>query len=140
ETLQLAVPPARALLRVAAAFRPDVIHISTPGPVGLAGLLAARRLGCPVAGVYHTDFPAYIDHLFGDAAYTAITRGFMRFVYGRFARIFSRSEEYMQSLASLGFPRARMVRLLPGIALGSFRASARDPSIWTHFGVDAGPV
>lgn len=40
---------------------PDVIHVHTPGPVGLLGMVAARRLGLPLVHTYHTDLHAYAD-------------------------------------------------------------------------------
>jgi 1,2-diacylglycerol 3-alpha-glucosyltransferase len=58
------------LLRGAAAHRtlaevaghaPDAIHVHTPGPVGLLGVLAARRLGLPLVQTYHTDLHAYAE-------------------------------------------------------------------------------
>ena len=42
-----------------AAFDPDVVHVHTPGPVGLLGVLAARRLSVPLVQTYHTDLHAY---------------------------------------------------------------------------------
>ena len=39
----------------------DVIHVHTPGPVGLLGVLAARRLGLPLVQTYHTDLHAYVE-------------------------------------------------------------------------------
>lgn len=33
----------------------DIVHVHTPGFVGLAGWLAARGAGTPVVGTYHTD-------------------------------------------------------------------------------------
>ncbi|MGE4579154.1 MAG: glycosyltransferase family 4 protein [Desulfuromonadales bacterium] len=41
-------------------FRPDLIHIATEGPLGLAALRAARRLGIPVVSSYHTNFSFYL--------------------------------------------------------------------------------
>ncbi len=49
-----------ALARIAAAA-PDVVHVHTPGPVGLLGVLAARSLGVPLVQTYHTDLHAYAD-------------------------------------------------------------------------------
>lgn len=43
------------------AAAPDVVHVHTPGPVGLLGVLAARRLGVPLVQTYHTDLHAYAD-------------------------------------------------------------------------------
>ena len=39
----------------------DVIHVHTPGPVGLLGVVAARRLGLPLVQTYHTDLHAYVE-------------------------------------------------------------------------------
>lgn len=64
------LPPLTKILRHLDKHQPDVIHISTPGPMGLIGYIAARMLRVPVLGVYHTDFPAYIDQLFDDHAMT----------------------------------------------------------------------
>ena len=33
------------------------IIISTPGPIGLTALLAAKMLNLQTSGIYHTDFP-----------------------------------------------------------------------------------
>ncbi|MFV2011481.1 MULTISPECIES: glycosyltransferase [unclassified Micromonospora] len=44
-----------------AAHAPDVVHVHTPGPVGLLGVLTARRLGLPLVQTYHTDLHAYAD-------------------------------------------------------------------------------
>lgn len=133
--LEVAAPPVRAMLRAAREFAPDVVHISTPGPVGAVGLLAARILKRPVAGVYHTDFPAYVEHLFAEATYTSLSRAYMQWFYRRFALVFSRSEEYMASLESLGMNRARLARLTPGIALDAFGPDRRDPGYWRGVGV-----
>jgi glycosyltransferase involved in cell wall biosynthesis len=36
--------------------KPDLLHIATPGSMGLTGLNATGRLGCPVLGSYHTAY------------------------------------------------------------------------------------
>jgi glycosyltransferase involved in cell wall biosynthesis len=51
---------AGAMARIAAAG-PDLIHVHTPGPVGLLGVFAGRELGVPVVHTYHTDLHAYAD-------------------------------------------------------------------------------
>ena len=130
KNLEITLPPLVRMLRIARRFRPDVIHISTPGSVGLVGLAAAKMLRVPICGVYHTDFPAYIDHLFNDGVYTRVCTDCMRSFYKRFNTIFTRSAGYMDSLEALGIDRSRMVRLTPGIDLDSFRASDRDPNYW----------
>lgn len=58
---RIAAWPRRRHVEQIAAWRPDVIHVHTPGPVGLLGVFAARRLGVPLVQTYHTDLHAYAD-------------------------------------------------------------------------------
>lgn len=121
EQLEVALPPLVKMLRLADQFQPDVIHCSTPGPVGTVGLVAAKMLRVPVAGVYHTDFPAYIDHLFSDESTTWATTQSMRAFYAGFRAVFTRSEDYVQSLMRLGVERHRIIPLKPGIMVEQFQ-------------------
>lgn len=134
--LELAVPNARALLRRVRAIEPDLIHVSTPGPVGLVGVLASRLLRLPLLGTYHTDFPAYIADLFDDdPAFNALACAAMRCIYRRFRTIFTRSDDYASKLRELGVHPLAMPRLRPGIRLDRFAPSFRDPAIWRSLGV-----
>ena len=132
EHLELALPPALSMLGHIKRHRPDVIHISTPGPVGCVGYLAARRHGIPMLGVYHTDFPAYIDHLFEDHAFTWLASAYMGAFYRSFRRVFTRSTDYAESLKKLGLAGERIVRLMPGIETSRFGTQYRDDTIWSR--------
>ncbi|MGE3108312.1 MAG: glycosyltransferase family 4 protein [Phycisphaerales bacterium] len=131
--LELAIPPAGRLARLADSLAPDVVHVSTPGPVGALGRRFARRRGLPLLGTYHTDFPAYIDHLFADRTLTWVCDQSMRRFYRPFSRIFTRSADYAEALARLGIARERIVRLLPGIDTEVFHTRYRDPGVWSGF-------
>ena len=132
EQLEVVLPPLMKILRHVDHHQPDVIHISTPGPVGLIGYIAAKMLRVPVLGVYHTDFPAYVDRLFDDHGFTKMTEAYMRFFYEPFWAIFTRSEDYVDSLVKLGMDRKKMVALMPGLETAKFNRSFRDPSVWTR--------
>ena len=43
-------------------FKPDLIHIATPSPLGHAALRYAKQRQLPVISIYHTHFIAYIDY------------------------------------------------------------------------------
>lgn len=133
--LELVLPPIRRLLGIVRALEPDAIHISTPGPVGMAGRTIAGRLGIPLAGVYHTDFPSYIDRLFDDEALTHLSRGAMRRFYKPFEIVFSRSETYAELLGDLGIDAPRRVRLRPGFNAARFQPRFRDERAWPMLGV-----
>lgn len=133
--LDFVIPNKGDLVRRADAFGPDVVHVSTPGGVGKVGRDYAKKRGIPIAGVYHTDFPAYLEHLFHDEMYGTVTAQYMKYFYKPFELILSRSEQYMESLEKLGFSRARMAKLEPGIALDDFDAGHKDPSVWDEHGL-----
>lgn len=121
--LELTFASNSKLFGIARSMRPDAVHISTPGPIGFIGLRAARRLGVPILGTYHTDFPAYIDHLFDNPSFTHVTTAYMRFFYKRLTTIFTRSADYAEALVDLGVERSRLERLLPGIRTTAFSAT-----------------
>jgi len=133
--LEFVLPPGRRLFGAVRSLRPDVIHISTPGPVGFVGRLIARRLGIPLAGVYHTDFPAYVDHLFDDAALTHLSRAAMKRFYKPFRCVFARSAEYGASLGRLGIVASRRVRLRAGCNTACFHPRFRDERCWSSLGL-----
>jgi glycosyltransferase involved in cell wall biosynthesis len=135
ETLDLAIPPMIKMLRAAEEFDPDVIHISTPGPVGTVGMIAAKLMRKPIVGVYHTDFPAYIDELFDNRVCSWICRAQMSLFYKQFRRVFSRSADYASRLTELGLQGDRLVRLRAGFDDTKFDATMSDQSIWDAHGV-----
>lgn len=59
--LRLAAWPRSRQIALVAAAEPDLVHVHTPGPAGLLGVLAAQRLGLPLVQTYHTDLRAYLE-------------------------------------------------------------------------------
>lgn len=135
ENLELALPPILKMLRFADAKKPDVIHVSTPGPVGCVGMLAAKLLRVPVVGVYHTDFPAYVDRLFDDRAATATCEKFMSLFYKPFRAVFTRSQDYADALENLGVRPEHIVRLRAGFDDRHFAPHFRDTARWPSYGL-----
>lgn len=136
--LDLVLPPLTAMVRAARRAEPDVMHISTPGPVGFVGVMAAKIMGIPLAGVYHTDFPSYVQRLFEDGVLTRIARACMYMFYGGFGKLFVRSDEYARHVRELALAHCDIERLRPGVDLSSFGTRFRDPSVWQE-GVHARP-
>lgn len=135
ENLEFVLPPITRILRFADKHQPDAIHVSTPGPIGLVGFLVARMLRIPVLGVYHTDFPAYIDNLFEDPGMTFLAERGMRAFYKPFQTIFTRSQAYVESLVKLGMEPGRVVALKPGVDTTIFNPRFRTDRIWETTGV-----
>ena len=108
--LDIVAPPVVAMLQHAMARRADVVHTSTPGPVGLVGRMAAPLSSAPVCGVYHTDFPAYLQELYQSQFMGWATAQTMRAFYAGVRKVFSRSEEYVRALEGIGVGRERIDR------------------------------
>lgn len=134
DKLEVCLPPITRMMRHLDRHQPDVLHISTPGPVGMVGFLAAKMLRIPVLGVYHTDFPAYVDRLFDDHVFTKATEKFMRAFYNPFTAIFTRSEDYVESLVKLGMDRGKITPLMPGFEVDQFHVKFKDRDIWARLG------
>jgi glycosyltransferase involved in cell wall biosynthesis len=92
-------------------------------------------LKIPVLGVYHTDFPAYIDRLFDDHSMTGVCRKFMKSFYTPFSAVFTRSDDYVDTLAELGLDREHIVSLMPGFDARLFHTRFQDPAVWDRLGL-----
>ncbi len=64
--MQLGVPSLPAVVEAIADGRYDLIHVCSPGPVGVAAALLARALEIPLVGSYHTELAAYAGLRSGD--------------------------------------------------------------------------
>ncbi|HWC74848.1 MAG TPA: glycosyltransferase family 1 protein, partial [Gemmatimonadales bacterium] len=60
--IRLSLPQFRTVARFLDAFRPDVVHVATEGPLGLTGRRYAVRRHVPLVTSYHTNFPQYARH------------------------------------------------------------------------------
>src|SRR5436309_15283162 len=66
ELQKLSFPPILQMLDYIQRERFTEVIISTPGPIGLTALLAAKMLNLQTSGLYHTDFPQYVRILTED--------------------------------------------------------------------------
>jgi glycosyltransferase involved in cell wall biosynthesis len=98
--MQIYVPRLREFLKRARADRIDLVHLTTPGPIGLAALYVAWRLQVPLIGSFHTDLAAYAALLSGSSRLGALMREYMRWPYGRCARVLVPSDHTRQLLIS----------------------------------------
>jgi glycosyltransferase involved in cell wall biosynthesis len=104
----LRVPSLLRAVDQIAALHPDRIVISTPGPVGLVGLAAARLLGVPCVGVYHTDFARQAEAITGDPQMASLVEAYTHWFFARMDELRVPSHAYMNMLADHGMDRRRM--------------------------------
>lgn len=133
--LPLALPPVAEVMECADRQQFDAIHVSTPGPMGLCGLLVAKMLRVPLVATYHTDFPAFVRDLTGDHRLTGATAGYVGWFYRQAAAVFARSRAYEQPIRDLGVPADRISVLHPSVDAATFNPRRRDDDLWRRFGV-----
>lgn len=133
--LTFSLPPVLDIIRHIEAADYESLLISTPGPMGLVGLIAARVLGIPAKGIYHTDFPHYIETWTDDASMGELTKQVMRWFYMRMEHVYAPTQAYIEVLADLGFERDRLSVLPRGVDPHDFNVSFRDPDFWRNHGL-----
>ncbi len=57
--IRLSLPQPRRVAHFLDAFRPDLVHVMTEGPLGLVGRRYALHRRLPLVTSYHTDFPQH---------------------------------------------------------------------------------
>lgn len=131
--LDLVMPPVFKMAKRFKQLDPDIVHISTPGLVGLAGLLIAMRYKKPVTGTYHTDFPSYIYKNTNSKTMGRFTGFYMRLFYKRFKALATRSKEYIKNIKrDIKFQKP-IEFLQPGTNIKTFDPKYRDKTIWENY-------
>jgi glycosyltransferase involved in cell wall biosynthesis len=139
--LDLVIPKKSELEKIVREFRPDLIHISTPGLVGFAGRKIAKKFGIPMAGVYHTDFPEFIYDNTKSSLLRWITKRVLRNFYKDFTAVFSRSETYIPHISeSIGVLKEKIHVLKAGIDTNSFHTKFTDEVIWEKFKISKNSI
>jgi glycosyltransferase involved in cell wall biosynthesis len=109
--------------------------ISTPGPVGLAALAAAKSLGLRTVGIYHTDFPQYVRILTDDSFMETLTWNYMHWFHSQLDVLYVNSEDYRKCWIERGIPAARL-RILPrGLDTVLFHPTRREAGFWRERGL-----
>ena len=140
ELQKLSFPPILQMLDYVQREAFTEIIISTPGPVGLTGLLAAKMLNLRTSGIYHTDFPQYIRILTEDSFLESVAWRYMHWFYGQLDTVFVNSEEYRQSCIKRGFDPAKLKILPRGLDTELFSPARRELAFWEKFGATNGQI
>jgi len=137
KSLDLVFPSFFKIYKKIKQINPNLIHISTPGTVGLCALISAKFLKIPVVGIYHTDFPSYLYKNTKSKFVKAGTILFLKLFYKSYKAIFLRSQEYSSIVQEqLKFKEEDLYLVKPGININSFDKSFKDEKIWEKYGVD----
>lgn len=135
QALKMGLPVWGALRRRWAAEPPDVVHVATEGPLGLAALRAARRLGLPVTSSFHTNFHHYGRHYGLNKLRDAIT-AYLRWFHNRTACTMVPTDEIRAHLAAHGF--ARLAVMARGVDAALFSPERRSAELRAAWGAAEG--
>jgi glycosyltransferase involved in cell wall biosynthesis/predicted metal-dependent phosphoesterase TrpH len=105
ESLDLRFPLPTDVLDRVEVQKPDVIHVATPGPVGLCGLIVGRLLGIPVVGSYHTELGPYALHMTRDPLVAEATGVYVDWFYNQCAFVLAPTRHIADALVARGLPQ-----------------------------------
>jgi glycosyltransferase involved in cell wall biosynthesis len=108
EKLTVKIPSVLKALEDIYAFDPDEVYISTPGPVGLVGLLAAKLLNVKSSGIYHTDFTKEVYEITSNDSLKVLVETYTRWFFDSVTELKTTSSEYMSLLSERGMARHKM--------------------------------
>lgn len=131
---RLVVPSLLDALETIVAGEFDAVHVATPGPVGIAAFVAARTLGLPVVGAYHTEFGAYARHLSGDALLGDLVDALVRSCCNQCEAVVVPSRATATALAGRGYRGERLRVLRSGVDTDRFRPDRRDAALRAQLG------
>lgn len=120
EGMRLGVPGLPDLVETLAEGRYDLIHVTAPGPAGVAATLLSRVTGAPLLASYHTELAEYAGLRSRDAGLETIARGALGAFYGAPRVVLSPSPSADASLVSLGTEPTRLGRWERGVDVARF--------------------
>ena len=104
----LKVPSVLKSIELIYQYNPDEIFISTPGPLGLLGLLASYILNVKNIGMFNADFRLQASEVIKDEAIVNLLENYIRSFYSYMNEIRVPSKETMLSLENRGYDLTKM--------------------------------
>jgi glycosyltransferase involved in cell wall biosynthesis/predicted metal-dependent phosphoesterase TrpH len=127
EGMVLGVPGLPDLAETLAEGRYDLVHVTAPGPAGVAATLLSRISATPLLASYHTELATYAGMRSGDGGLEALSRAALGAFYTAPARVLSPSPAADRSLLALGAEERRIGRWERGVDVTRFTPEKADP-------------
>ncbi|MEO8481662.1 MAG: glycosyltransferase family 1 protein [Acidobacteriota bacterium] len=116
----------------------SVIHITTPGPVGLVARWLGLHMRLPMIGSYHAHLGEYVEGLSGARRLGRMMNEYMRWFYGPCRSLLVPSRATAQMLTEAGY-RPDRLRLWPrGVESAQFTPDRASATLRRRWGVDDG--
>lgn len=136
--MRMYAPHLRRFVQQARADGIEVVHLTTPGPIGLAALYVAAKLDLPMVGSFHTDLAAYVRILSGSATLGRLMSEYMRWPYGRCRRILVPSHAVRESLITAKFAVDKLHVWRRGVDTEMFAPTKRSAALRESWRVSDG--
>lgn len=134
-SLRMGLPTVMRLEARWRTWRPDVVHVATEGPLGLASLTAAGRLRLPVTSSFHTNFHAYGGH-YGVSALRDATLAYLRWFHNRTKLTLVPTRQMVGELAAERFHGLAVMSR--GVDTMLFDPARRSPALRAEWGAAEG--
>jgi glycosyltransferase involved in cell wall biosynthesis/predicted metal-dependent phosphoesterase TrpH len=130
EDMRLGVPGLPDLVETLAEGAYDLVHVTAPGPAGIAATMLSRVSGVPLLASYHTELAAYAGLRSGDGGLEALATAGLAAFYAAPGAVLSPSPSADSSLVGLGTDPARIGRWERGVDLDRFDPAKADPAAY----------
>jgi len=119
--LDFVIPNFFELKREILSLKPSIIHISTPGSIGIYAKKLAKKYNLALVGTYHTDFPEYVYRNLPFEFMKSLAKSYMKWFYKEFDLVLLRSRAYEDILVNeIGIDRKKLRVLKYGTDIDRF--------------------
>ena len=108
------------------AFKPDLVHLMSPGVLAYFGQLWARRHGCGVVASYETDIVRYM-HYYGFARFEPLLWRYLRWLFNNCQQTYVPSRVTMEQLIKGGIHDVRVFER--GVDCAQFHPGKRSEAV-----------
>jgi len=122
-------PSLLSMMRTIANEQADQIIISTPGPLGLGGLLCAKLMDIPVKMVYHTDFAEQIVRMTHEPMLAHLTDQVVNAFYQQADQVFVPSHTYIDKLTLAGLDHKKLGIFPRGLDLNLYKPNTTTSNL-----------
>jgi len=129
EKQKIRIPSVLKALEEIYAFEPDEVYISTPGPVGMTGLLASKLLHVKSTSIYHTDFTKEVAEIAGNESLTGVVESYTHWFFDSCSVVKATSPEYQEILADRGIDSSKIGVFNRGIDANKFTPRKERPDV-----------
>jgi len=134
---RLALPGYQLFAKVLEQFKPDILHINSPCPLGYSAMKYGQVFNIPVVATYHTHFPKYLPY-YHLSALEEWTWKLTRSLYNNIDRTFVPTRPILDELLAHNF---HSLEYLPNGVDGELFNPVRRSSEWRKkIGNDKKPI